>query len=259
MRRLILRLVGATALALFAAVASPASGEPSEIVKGVDLVSAQKLPTELVRAAIGELTDRPRSRAAIRESLERLWSLGLFSEMWVDETPETDGIRLRFHLTRSLQIRRIVWQGDPGLPLIDLVEAAGLSIGGDATTDRLGEARTRLLAAYTHGGFFTARVTVQTKDDAATGARDVTFLLEAGLRARVGSVALRGLSGTEAAALAKRLKLETGDDYGEVAIRQRAQALEEALRREGFFEARVAVLQSNRDPGSNLVNLEIGV
>jgi len=60
----------------------PFSAIPPEIVKGVDLVSAQELPTELVRAAIGELADRPRSRAAIRESLERLWSLGLFSESW---------------------------------------------------------------------------------------------------------------------------------------------------------------------------------
>ena len=116
MRRSILRLAGATAIALFAAVVSPAFSEPPEIVKGVDLVSAQKLPTELVRAAIGELADRPRSRAAIRESLERLWSLGLFSEVWVDETQESDGIRLRFHLTRSLQIRRSIWSRPPAFP-----------------------------------------------------------------------------------------------------------------------------------------------
>ncbi|MCX5734600.1 MAG: hypothetical protein NTW68_09775, partial [candidate division NC10 bacterium] len=107
MRSPILHLAAAAAFALLAAAASPAFGDPPEIVKGVDLVSAQELPTELVRAAIGGLTDRPRSRRAIRESLERLWSLGLFSEAWVDEVQEPDGVRLRFHFTRRLQIRRI--------------------------------------------------------------------------------------------------------------------------------------------------------
>lgn len=255
----ILHLAAAAAFALLAAAASPAFGDPPEIVKGVDLVSAQELPTELVRAAIGGLTDRPRSRAAIRESLERLWSLGLFSEAWVDEVQEPDGVRLRFHLTRRLQIRRIVWRGDPDLPLVDLVEAAGLPLGGDAGTDRLDEAQRHLLAAYARGGFFAARVTVQTSDNAATGARDVTFVLEAGPRARIGRVTLRGVSGAEAAALTERLELEAGDDYGEAAVRRRAQTLEEELRQEGFFEARVAVLHAIRDPDANRVNLEIGV
>jgi len=55
---------------------------------------------DLVRAAIGDLTARPRSRAAIRESLDRLWSLRLFSDLWVEEVSEAGGLRLRFHLVR---------------------------------------------------------------------------------------------------------------------------------------------------------------
>ncbi len=256
MRWSLARLAGPCLLVLFAGTASPVLGQPPEIVKGVDLVSAQELPADLVRAAIGNLLGRPRSRAAIHDSLERLWSLGLFSEVWVDEVQEPDGIRLRFHLVRRPQIRHIQWLGEAGLPLIDLVEAANLSIGGDGGTDRLEEARRSMLAAYARGGFFAAHVTVHTRDDPSTNARDVTISLEAGSRAEIGTVTVRGVSGAEAARLTEKLKLEPGDEYTEAAVRRRAQALEEDLRQDGYYETRIALLHSVWDPASNRVNLE---
>ena len=246
-------------LLLLSGMASAVPGQPPEIVKGVDLVSAQELPIDLVRTAVGSLAGRPRSRTAIRESLERLWSLGLFSQVWVDEVQEPDGVRLRVHLTRRLQIRQIEWLGEAGLSLVDLVAAANLSLGGDGGTDRLEIARRNILAAYARGGFFAARVTVSTQDDLATNARDVTIGLDAGPHAEIGTVTLRGVSGSQVASLSEKLKLEPGDGYSEAAVRRRAQALEDELRQSGLYEARVAVLHSTWDAASNRVNLELEV
>ena len=256
MTRRLAWFAGLCLLVLFSGRASPVLGQPPEIVKGVDLVSAQELPSDLVRAAIGNLLGRPRSRAAIHDSLERIWSLGLFSEVWVDEGQEPDGIRLRFHLVRRPQIRQIQWLGKAGLPLIDLVEAARLFIGGNGGTDRLEEARRRILAAYARGGFWDASVTVQTREDPATNARDVTIILKAGSQAEIGTVTFRGVSAAEAAKLAEKLGLEPGDKYGEVAVRRRVEALEEALRQDGYYEARIALRNSIWDPTSNRIALE---
>jgi outer membrane protein insertion porin family len=222
----------------------------------VDLVSAQEFPADLVRAAIGDLLGRPRSRAAIHDSLERVWSLGLFSEVWVETAPEVEGIRLRFHLVRRPQIRQIQWLGEAGLPLVDLVAAAQLSIGGDGETDRLEEARGRILAAYPRGGFFAAQVTVRTRDDPATNARDVTISLEAGSQAEIGTVTLRGVSEAEAARLTGKLRLKPGGGFSEAEVRRRAQALEESLQQDGYYESRIALVRSVWDPASNRVNLE---
>jgi outer membrane protein insertion porin family len=250
------RLAGPCLLVLFVGTASPVLGQTPEVVKGVELVSAQELPVDLVRAAIGNLLGLPRSRATIHDSLERIWSLGLFSEVWVDEAQEPDGIRLRFHLVRRPQIRQIQWLGEAGLPLIDLVEAANLFIGGDGGTDRLEEARRSMLAAYARGGYFAAHVTVHTLDDPSTNTQDMTITLEAGSRAEIGIVTLHGVSESEAARLTEKLRLEPGDEYSEAAVRRRAQAVEEGLRQDGYYETRITLLQSVWDPASNRVNLE---
>ncbi len=87
------------------------------VVTAVDLITAAGVPESLVRSAIGEMVGRPRSRDAVRESLERLWALGLFADILVEEIDAPEGIRLRYHLTPRPLVRRIVWQGDAGLDL----------------------------------------------------------------------------------------------------------------------------------------------
>jgi outer membrane protein assembly factor BamA len=121
------------ALALVAAPLSTVRAERPPTVVGVDLVSRHNLPADQVRGAIGELTDRPRSRTAVRESLDRLWALGLFSRLWVEEVSERGGVRLRFHLERAPFIRSIRWNGQLAVDPAELAAVAGLAVGGSAS------------------------------------------------------------------------------------------------------------------------------
>lgn len=238
------------------AAVSPAAAA-TDIVLGVDLVSPHQLPTELVRAAIGDLAGRPRSRAAIRESLDRLWSLGLFSDLRVEELAQAGGVRLRFHLTRRPFVRRVVWEGDPGLPVVDLADAAGLALGGDAGPARLQQARRNLLAAYAQEGYFGAEVDIEARGDAATNGQDVMISVRSGPRSRIAAVDIRGVPEADAAALRKVLKLNPGDEYSRRTTRERVQRLEDELRKDGYFEARLRLVEPVRDSASQRVAIEV--
>ena len=120
--------------------ASAQDGERA-VVTAVDLIASDGFPESLVRSAIGELAGQPRSRQAVRESLDRLWALGLFADILVEEIDAPEGIRLRYHLTPRPLVRRIAWRGDPGLDLAQLVAAASLAIGEEASPERLARAR----------------------------------------------------------------------------------------------------------------------
>jgi outer membrane protein insertion porin family len=229
----------------------------TETVLGVDLVSPHQFPEDHVRAAIGDLTGRPRSLAAIRKSLDRLWSLGLFSELWVEEFSEAGGVRLRFHMSRRPSIRRVAWEGELGLLNVDLADVAALAVGGDAGPERLAQARANLLAAYAREGFYAARVDIRTQDEPVTNGRDLTVVLQAGLRARIGSLTLRGVAHVEAEKLRASLDLVPGDEFRERMVRERIQRLEDMLRDEGYFEAQTSLAKSVWDAGSNQVNIEI--
>ncbi len=237
------------------AAASPAAA-PATVV-AVELVSPYPIPEELVRQAIGELAGRPLSRLAIRQSLERVWSLGLFSDAQVEEAPEAGGVRLRYHLIRRPFIRGILWDRTSGPDLVDVAETAGLAVDGDVGPERLEKARRDVLAANAREGYFGARVSITARPDPATNGSDVTIFLDPGEQARIGSLRFQGAAEPEAERLGEMLGLDPGDRFRDGTLRQRVRALEERLRRDGYFEARIEPQPPIWDASTNSVSVTL--
>jgi outer membrane protein insertion porin family len=252
-------LVGAL-LALAVAFASPprAPAEPP-LVTGVDLVSPHELPEPRVRAALTGLAGSPLDRGRIRESVDRLWSLGLFSDVRVDEHRVPEGVRLRYHLVRRPWVEALDFTGDLGLDAAAVVAAAGLAIGEDATPERLAQARDDLVEAYRREGFLDARVEVETRADPTTNARAVTFAVDAGERLRVGNVTVEGTARLSPEVIRRLFPVRSGERYRSQAIRDGVEALTTALRDRGFFEARLEVSQRRPHPASRRVHLHLVV
>jgi outer membrane protein insertion porin family len=253
----ILAVLGIWDLA-FAGAAAAAGPDPPLIV-GVELISPHALPERRVRAAIGDLAGQPRRRLVIRETLDRLWALGLFSAIRVEERSEPAGVRLIYYLERQPHLGTLQLRGDLGLADVDLVEAAGLAPGGTADAERLRQARQAMLARLRREGFLGARVDVETRAEPTTNAYDVAFVIHAGERARIGTVRLTAEPPDVAAEAERALGLREGRRYREDALRDAIQAAEERLRREGFFEARVAAEPPRWDAATNRVDLVIRV
>jgi outer membrane protein insertion porin family len=232
---------------------------PSQTVTGVEWAGPYRLPEDLVRSAIGDLTGHAYSREAIRESLARLWSLGIFSEAWVEEVSEPGGVRLHFHLTRRPYIRTITWTGKFGLGSDILAAAATLYIGGDGSPERLERARRDLLNQYKREGFFAAEVAISAKEDPGTNARDLSIVFQAGDRATIGTVHIHGAEHISEGLLKTPKGLRKGDDYREEAVRTGARALEERLRQDGFFVARITEGEPAWDRATNQVDVDLEV
>jgi outer membrane protein insertion porin family len=250
-------------LAVLWLLAAPARAQvaasPSDLVTAVDLLSSQRLPEALVHTALGDLTGHPLSRFAIRQSLARLWALGLFAEAWVDEVPAPGGIRLRFHLTRRPFIHSLAWAGESGLSAAELAPASGLELGGGAGPDRLEQTRRSLLALYRREGYFAAQVEFRVQVEAATQGRDIIVVLQSGAPARIGPIEIRGATGEPAHTLLASLGFERGDRYREEAVRQGVRSAEEKLRQEGFFQATLHLQPPVWNPATNTVPLAIEV
>jgi outer membrane protein insertion porin family len=252
----ILAVLGIWDLA-FAGASAPPGAEP--LIVGVEIVSPHGLPESQVRGAIGDLTGRPRRRFVIRETLDRLWAMGLFSVIRVEERPEAGGARLIYHLERRPHLGTLELRGDLALPEVDLVEAAGLAPGGSAEPERLEQARQAMLARLRREGFLGARVEVETRADLATNARDATFAIHAGERARIGTVQLTAEPSRVESLARRALGLREGRQYREDALRDAIQAAEDRLRQDGFFEARVTAEPPRWDPATNRIDLTIHV
>jgi outer membrane protein insertion porin family len=245
----------ATVLAPAGAAAAP---EPPRVV-AAELVSPHALDTPLPAEIVGALRGVPRWRGAVRDAVARLWALGLFDEVRVEEEPAPGGVRLRVHVLRRPWVRSVDFRGDLGLADVELGSAAGLALGGDATPARLELARQAMLERYRREGYFRARVQVESTPEPATNGRDVAFVVDSGERARVGAVGVRGIVRAPERLVRRALAVRTGDRYREAAVRDAAAELERRLREEGFVEARVDVEATEWSEADNRVRVAIAV
>ncbi len=252
-------LVGAGAwLAALAGAATAAQPAPP-LVTDVEIVSAHRLPDARLQAVIGPLTGQPRYRGLVRDSLERLWALGLFESVRVEEVIEPGGVRLRYLVSRRPNIRALEFRGDLGLDVAELTAVAGLAGGDVATPERLERARRDVLALYERGGFIGAQVRIEVASDPPTNGRDVTFVVDAGRRARIGRIRVRGADRLGADFVRKTFGLDEGDRYRQAAVRDGVEAVERAYRERGFYEAAVRVDQTRVEPERDRLDLELTV
>ena len=237
----------------------PASPAPPVVVDA-EVVSPHRLDTPLPARIVDALRGTPRWRGAVRDAVERLWALGLFETVRVEEEPVAPaGVRLSFHVVRRPWVGSVDFRGELGLPDVDLAAAAGLALGGDASPARLEQARQSVLERLRREGYFGAHLDIESAPDAATNGRDVTFVVASGERARIGEVELRGLARAHPGVAHRAFGVEAGDRYRETAVREGAAELERRLREERFVEARVEIESIAWSPADHRVHVVVAV
>ena len=229
------------------------------IVTGVEVTSSHLLPSPPPDQFLTDLVGQPLSRDRVRASLDRLWALGVFDSVQVEEIEEPGGIRLRYRVARRPLLEQLDWTGDLGLAAPDLAATAALALGGPADPERLARARGEVLARLKREGYLGATVTLAVRDNPATNGRAVTFVVEAGKQARVGRVEITGLVHADAKPLHKALDLDEGDRFRERALRDGVRAVEDKLHEAGYFEARVTAGEPAWDPATHHVDITVQV
>jgi outer membrane protein insertion porin family len=228
-------------------------------VTGVEVTSPHLLPSPRPDQFLTDLVGQPLSRDRVRASLDRLWALGVFDSVQVEEIEEPAGIRLRYRVTRRPLLEQLDWTGDLGLAAPDLAATAALALGGPADPERLARAKTEVLARLKREGYLGATATLEVRDNPATNGRAVTFVVAAGEQARVRRVEITGLVHAEAKPLYKALDLDEGDRFRERALRDGVRAVEEKLHEMGFFEARVTAPEPAWDAATHQVDITVQV
>jgi outer membrane protein insertion porin family len=262
---MIRRLAAALAVAV-TALSPPIAGAsqsppvpPAAVVTAVEVVSSHRLTGPPPEQFLTELAGQPFSRARVRESLDRLWALGIFDKVEVESLDEPGGVRLRFHVTRRPFLESLTWTGKLGVDAADLAGSAALALGGPAEPERLERARSEVLARLRREGYLASTVRLDVRENPATNGRAVTIAVEAGKEARVGRVDITGLARAEDKPLRKALALGEGDKFKDRAFRDGVRALEAALHTQGFFESRVTTDEPAFDQAANTVDLALHV
>lgn len=228
-------------------------------VTGVEVASPHLLPGLQPERFLTDLVGQPLSRERVRASLDRLWALGVFERVQVEEVEAPGGVRLRYHVSRHPFLEQLDFTGDLGLDAPDLAATAGLALGGPADPERLDRARADVVARLKREGYLGATATLDVRANPATNGRTVAIVVAAGDQARVRHVEITGLVHAEVKPLYKALGLDEGDRFRDRALRDGVRAVEERLHEQGFFEARVTAREPGWDPATHRVDVTVQV
>ena len=189
---------------------------------------------ELVETRVGA----PLSMRQVRESVTHLFSLGRFASVEVDGSLLADGVRLRYALKPLQLIERIEVTGRPGVSAGSIRRAISDAHGSSFPLDQAPAAAETARRLYRQRGFLLADV--QTRVAGRGPDRVLHVEVQAGARARIERVIVRGASATMFPLILARLGLEPGAPYDGVDVDRRLRVYEQQLRSNRYYEASVS-------------------
>jgi outer membrane protein assembly complex protein YaeT len=254
------RPLAAGLAALWLAYAAPASADVGDYLDRPIASVTLEIDARVVRdAKLVDLVEtragEPLAMADVRESLAHLFSLGRFEDVRVDAVTEGDRVALTYIL----------------VPL-HAVSGVDFAAGGSDVdegrlrrllTDRFGSSprptRARDMARVIEEdlrarGYLRAAVTAREDREADADSVRLVFDIAAGVRARVGTIRIRGESGLSESDLLDALDLEPGIPFEREPLTARIERYIEQRRRRGFYEARLTlgVQRADEDQTVNL-------
>jgi outer membrane protein insertion porin family len=176
----------------------PQASYDGQTVTAVDLIANPHRKVEPLGASVTQKVGQPYSQAEVEASIAALERAGGFEKVTVDVIPDVAGLRLNFILEPAYYLGVVEFQGVPkSLSYVRLLQVANLEDQDPYDPARIAIAETALAHFLERNGFFQAEVHAEPQIDDANQLVYVTFSANSGTQARIGSVELRGPSGSE--------------------------------------------------------------
>lgn len=248
-----------TVITLALAWGAPAHAQPGAIdalidrpVATVTVVSDGRVVTAPdVLAMIETRPGEPLTMADVRESVLHLASIGRFDRVDVDARPEGAGVALTYAVVPTRRVTRVAFRGTTAVSDRRLRQALGSRPLGVPTDDRLRAVERSLRAFYESIGYFAASVRLSIEDRPDPTRSRLVAIIDAGTRARIGTVDVTGAGLARPEVLA-RLDLATGKPWDAPALERRTTRFVESLREQGYYEASVTWSITRQEGGERV-------
>jgi len=237
---------GVVLAVLLAAGAAPARAQGLDALLGrtvtdLRLLSGGQLVRDPQVEGLLEIrVGQPITMALVRETIVHVMSTGRFLDVRVEASPSEGGVAVVVDLIPLRDVQRIIFRGSLGLSETALRSAVVDRFGASPPMGRAADMAQTLGDLLRGAGFLRAAVTPEPMATSGAGAGDLVFDVACGTRAEIRTLEYRGTPESAVAELRSRVPLKPGAAYEPADLRTRLDALEEALRARGYYEARAS-------------------
>ena len=234
--------------------------------------AADSVEAAPVEARIGEVsvagndrTDRERiqrsfevapgsryDKDALRRGIRKLFALGLFQDVWLEEFKRPAGVvDLLIHVRERPRVGSIAFGGNHKRETSELEKKLSLRVGDIVTPSALSTQLDSLSKFYKDEGFSRAKVTVATDTSATTNAVAVRFDIAEGEKVRITRVEFVGLRALSEKRLRKAMKTKPkgligGGEIKDETFAEDRSKLEAVYRNSGYRDAKVVSIETKQ-------------
>ncbi|MGA9393290.1 MAG: POTRA domain-containing protein [Candidatus Sulfotelmatobacter sp.] len=266
------------ALILFSSIAGGAqlSSTPpqafydGQTVTAVDLIADPHRNVDPLRLLISQKPGQPYSQALVQASIAGLQRTAGSAKVTVNVIPDISGLRLDFILEPAYYLGMVDFQGiAPSFSYTRLLQVVDLQEEDPYDQARIPIAEVALVHFLQRNGFFEAKAHAELQIDDANQLVNITFSVQPGKQARIGSVEVHGTSAAEQAWLLRKTRslrarfigglLKPGKPYTPERIKAATSIMRLSLAHQHRLESKVQEAPPQYHADTNRVDVSFNV
>jgi outer membrane protein insertion porin family len=195
------------------AVTTPSTGPPQRIGTLSVVGNARTDSTRILRS-FEVAPGSPYSKDALRRGLRKLFTLGLFADVWLEELRQGDAVDLVIHVRERPSISSITFEGNKKRESSELEKKIQVRVGEIVTPTIVRTQVDSLLKYYRDEGFGRATVDAATDTNRTENQIALKFLIHEGEKVRIRTIRFEGATAFTPAKLRKQMKSKKKGFFG---------------------------------------------
>ncbi|MBI4432216.1 MAG: outer membrane protein assembly factor BamA [Candidatus Omnitrophica bacterium] len=185
------------------------SEETGKVVRAVDVKGNKSISTMTVLAKVKTQVGQPVSSTVLNEDLKRLYGLGFFTDVRIEQEDMEDGVKVVFIVVEKPVLSKIVIEGNHKIGK-DAIKKEMRSVVGDFVDQkRVRDDVEAVKKLYEKKGFSEARVDSSLEVEPDTNQAALRVLVDEGAKVRLRDVHVVGNKALKAGDIKKRIKTKT--------------------------------------------------
>jgi outer membrane protein assembly complex protein YaeT len=215
----------------------------------------QPLTAVELEQIVGLRTGAPLKLSDVRESINRLFATGRYSDIAAEAELKGGEVAVRFLTKGAWFVNTVSVAGVPSPPGSgELVNSTGLTLGSPLDDDGVARAVEQLQRVLTANGFYQAKIEPRvTIEDSQTQQQNVQFVVTPGARARYGAPVIQGNQTRPTAKIIGDTKWKgwfAWQPVNETRTQRGIESVLQAYRKKNYLMAKVTLDRIDHDPAA---------
>jgi outer membrane protein insertion porin family len=203
-----------TAVLLSLSLGIPRAEEAEKIVKALDVKGNKAVSSLTILAKVKSQVGQPLASAVLNEDLKRLYGLGFFTDVRIEQEPLDDGVKVIFIVTEKPVLSEVKIEGNRKINRDELKKQMQSVIGDFVDQKRVKDDVDAIKKLYETKGFSGATVDSALEVNPDTNQAVLRVILNEGVKVRIREIKVSGNASVKTGDILGRMKTKAVSWWG---------------------------------------------